>query len=133
MKYELVSVVDMWEKLKDFDKKSVWNDESVFESVSMDDFVDDVNEMYRLSGGKDGWYMSDFENVNEFGMFEKNGDYLEIHMKSAISTPLHLMKLGKILIKLILILLVLKVTPSIVLMIAMQMDHLDYVYLFRTH
>ena len=36
-----------------------------------------MNEMYRLSGGRDGWYMSDFENVSEFGMFEKNGDYLE--------------------------------------------------------
>ena len=77
MKIELESVVDMWEKLKDFDKKSVWNDESVFESVSMDDFVDDVNEMYRLSGGRDGWYMSDFENVNEFGVLSKGGDYVE--------------------------------------------------------
>ena len=28
MKIELISVVDMWEKLKDFDKKSVWNDDS---------------------------------------------------------------------------------------------------------
>ena len=77
MKIELISVCDMWEKLKDFDNKSVWNDDSVFESVSMDDFVDDVNEMYRLSGGRDGWYLSDFENVNEFGVLSKGGDYLE--------------------------------------------------------
>ena len=77
MKIEIISVVDMWEKLKDFDKKSVWNDESVFESVSMVEFVDDADDMYRVSGGRDGWYLSDFENVSEFGMFEKNGDYLE--------------------------------------------------------
>ena len=30
MKIELISVCDMWEKLKDFDNKSVWNDDSVF-------------------------------------------------------------------------------------------------------
>ena len=77
MKIELISVVDMWEELKDYDKGSVWNDDNVFESVSMDEFVDDVNDMYRLSGGKDGWYMSDFENVNEFGILSKGGDYLE--------------------------------------------------------
>ena len=80
MKYELISVVDMWEKLKKFDKKSVWNDESVFESVSMDEFVDDVNEMYKKKEGfmfRGGWFLSDFENVNEFGVNEKNGDYLE--------------------------------------------------------
>ena len=80
MKIELISVCDMWEKLKDFDKKSVWNDESVFESVSMDDFVDDVNEMYRKDEGfyfRGLWYLSDFENVNEFGVLSKGGDYLE--------------------------------------------------------
>jgi hypothetical protein len=67
----------MWEKLKDFDNKSVWNDDSVFESVSMDDFVDDVNEMYFEREGKGGWFWSDFENVNEFGVLSKGGDYLE--------------------------------------------------------
>ena len=77
MKIELESVVDMWEKLKNFDKKSVWNDDSVFESVSMDDFVDDVNEMYVEREGKGGWYLSDFENVMEFGVNSKSGDYLE--------------------------------------------------------
>ena len=82
MKIEIISVCDMWEKLKKFDKKSVWNDESVFESVSMDDFVDDVNEMYEKIEEKGGWYMSDFENVSEFGMFEKNGDYLERDLDS---------------------------------------------------
>ena len=77
MKIELISVCDMWEKLKEFNDKSVWNDESVFESVSMDDFVDDVNEMYVEKEGKGGWYLSDFENVNEFGVLSKGGDYLE--------------------------------------------------------
>ena len=82
MKIEIISVVDMWEKLKDFDKKSVWNDENVFESVSMDEFVDDVNDMYRLSGGRDGWYLSDFENINEFGVDSDSGDYLERDLDS---------------------------------------------------
>ena len=80
MKIELISVCDMWEELKDFDKKSVWNDDSVFESVSMDEFVDDVNEMYKKKEGfmfRGGWFLSDFENVSEFGVNEKNGDYLE--------------------------------------------------------
>ena len=47
MKIELISVCDMWEKLKDFDNKSVWNDDSVFESVGLDELVDDVNEVYK--------------------------------------------------------------------------------------
>ena len=72
MKIELESVVDMWEKLKNFDKKNVWNDDNVFESVSMDEFVDDVNEMYVEIEGKGGWYLSDFENINEI-----DGEYLE--------------------------------------------------------
>ena len=81
MKIELISVCDMWEKLKDFDNKSVWNDDSVFESVSMDDFVDDVNEMYVEKEGKGGWFWSDFENVNEMRVIEdklvSSGEYLE--------------------------------------------------------
>jgi hypothetical protein len=72
MKIELESVVDMWEKLKNFDKKNVWNDDNVFESVGMDEFVDDVNEMYIEKEGKGGWYLSDFENINEI-----DGEYLE--------------------------------------------------------
>jgi len=72
MKIELESVVDMWEKLKNFDKKNVWNDDNVFESVSMDEFVDDVNEMYVEEEGKGGWFLSDFENINEI-----DGEYLE--------------------------------------------------------
>ena len=72
MKIELESVVDMWEKLKNFDKKNVWNDDSVFESVGMDEFVDDVNEMYEKIEGKGGWFLSDFENINEI-----DGEYLE--------------------------------------------------------
>ena len=81
MKIELISVCDMWEKLKDFDNKSVWNDDSVFESVSMDDFVDDVNEMYVEKEGKGGWFWSDFENINEISVIENklvsSGEYLE--------------------------------------------------------
>ena len=77
MKIELISVCDMWEKLKEFNRKSVWNDESVFESVGMEEFVDDVNEMYVEREGKGGWFLSDFENVMEFGVNSKSGDYLE--------------------------------------------------------
>jgi hypothetical protein len=72
MKIELVSVVDMWEELKNSDKNNVWNDDNVFESVSMDEFVDDVNEMYVEREGKGGWFLSDFENINEI-----DGEYLE--------------------------------------------------------
>ena len=56
MKIELVSVVDMWEELRncDIDRiKSLWDDDDIFESVSMDEFVDDVNEVYRK---KEGWF-----------------------------------------------------------------------------
>ena len=83
MKIELVSVVDMWEELRncDIDRiKRLWDDDDIFESVSMDEFVDDVNEWYRFKEGfnfRGSWFWSDFENINEFGMFEKNGDYLE--------------------------------------------------------
>jgi hypothetical protein len=77
MKIELISVCDMWEKLKEYNYMSVWNDDNVFESIGMDEFVDDVNEMYIEKEGKGGWFCSDFENVNEFGVNEKNGDYLE--------------------------------------------------------
>jgi len=75
MKYELVSVVDMWEELRncDIDRiKSLWDDDDIFESVSMDDFVDDVNEMKRKKGEKDDWYWSSFENKDEM-----EGEYLE--------------------------------------------------------
>jgi dTDP-glucose pyrophosphorylase len=82
MKYELVSVVDMWEELKNSDKSNVWNDDNVFESVGMDEFVDDVNEMYEKKEGKSGWFLSDFENVSEFGVNEKNGDYVERELDS---------------------------------------------------
>ena len=77
MKIELISCCDMWEKLKNFNDKSVWNDDNVFESVSMDEFVDDVNEMYEMMGKEERWCLSDFENVNEFGVDSERGDYLE--------------------------------------------------------
>ena len=100
MKYELVSVVDMWEELKncsDFDLgkgidkegkwleenkwnegkriRDLWSDDDIFESVSMDEFVDDVNSWYRYKEGYDykgGWYWSSFENKDEM-----DGEYLE--------------------------------------------------------
>ena len=83
MKIELISVVDMWEELRncDIDRiKRLWDDDDIFESVSMDEFVDDVNEWYRFKEGfnfRGLWYLSDFENVNEFGVLSKGGDYLE--------------------------------------------------------
>ena len=82
MKIELISVVDMWEELKNSDKSNVWNDDNVFESVSMDEFVDDVNEMYVKKEGKGEWFLSDFENVSEFGVDSKNGDYVERELDS---------------------------------------------------
>ena len=84
MKIELISVCDMWEKLKDFDKKSVWNDDSVFESVSMDEFVDDVNEVYRDKEWvffRGSWFWSSFVNLDEMGVnvsLDNNyGEYIE--------------------------------------------------------
>ena len=52
-KIEIVSVDNLWMELREFDKKSVWNDDEVWESVGLDEFVDDVNEMYKK---KEGWY-----------------------------------------------------------------------------
>ena len=60
MKIELVSVVDMWEELRncDIDRiKRLWDDDDIFESVSMDEFVDDVNEVYRK---KEGDFLEEF-------------------------------------------------------------------------
>ena len=84
MKIELISVVDMWEELKDYDKGSVWNDDSVFESVSMDEFVDDVNDMYRKKEGgffRGVWFWSSFVNLDEMGvnvsLSNNYGEYVE--------------------------------------------------------
>ena len=83
MKIELISVCDLWEELRNckIDRiKRLWDDDDIFESVSMDEFVDDVNEWYRFKEGfnfRGSWFWSDFENINEFGMLSKGGDYLE--------------------------------------------------------
>ena len=84
MKYELISVVDMWEELRncDIDRiKSLWDDDDIFESVSMDEFVDDVNEWYELKEGKGEWFWSSFVNLDEMGVnvsLDNNyGEYIE--------------------------------------------------------
>ena len=78
MKIELISVVDMWEELRNcnIDRiKGLWDDDDIFESVSLDEFVDDVNEVYRDKEGfmfRGEWFLSDFVNVNEI-----DGEYVE--------------------------------------------------------
>jgi hypothetical protein len=68
----------MWEELKnsDIDRvKSLWSDDNVFESVGMDEFIDDVNEVYRKKEGwhfLGKWYLSDFVNIQEI-----DGEYIE--------------------------------------------------------
>ena len=87
MKIELVSVVDMWEELRncDIDRiKRLWDDDDIFESVSMDEFVDDVNEVYRKKEGfmfRGVWFWSSFVNLDEMGVnvsLDNNyGEYIE--------------------------------------------------------
>jgi hypothetical protein len=87
MKIELVSVVDMWEELKNCDIeriKGLWSDDDIFESVSLDEFVDDVNEVYRKKEGfmfRGEWCLSDFVNMNEMGidisLSNNYGEYVE--------------------------------------------------------
>ena len=114
MKIELVSVVDMWEELKncnDFDLgkgvdgegkwleenkwnegkriRELWSDDDIFESVSLDEFVDDVNSWYRFKEGwnfKGGWFLSDFVNISEMGidisLSNNYGEYVEREVDS---------------------------------------------------
>ena len=87
MKYELVSVVDMWEELKncEIDRiKGLWDDDDIFESVSLDEFVDDVNSVYRDKEGvyfRGVWFLSDFVNISEMGididLSNNYGEYVE--------------------------------------------------------
>jgi hypothetical protein len=109
MKIELISVVDMWEELKncnDFDLgkginkegkwleenkwnegkriRDLWSDDDIFESVSLDEFVDDVNSWYRFKEGwnyNGDWFVSSFVNMDEMGHDPKLnnncGEYLE--------------------------------------------------------
>ena len=87
MKIELVSVVDMWEELRNcnIDRiKGLWDDDDIFESVSMDEFVDDVNEVYRKKEGgffRGVWFWSSFVNLDEMGVnvsLDNNyGEYVE--------------------------------------------------------
>jgi len=54
---------ELWEELKDWDGK--WNDDDVFESISVDEFLDDVNEMYEKKYGRGGWV--EVEGVGPLG------------------------------------------------------------------
>jgi hypothetical protein len=54
---------ELWEELKDWDGK--WNDDDIFESISVDEFLDEVNEMYEIKYGKGGWV--EVEGVGPFG------------------------------------------------------------------
>ena len=77
----------MWEELKNCSVeriKRLWNDDDIFESVGLDEFVDDVNEWYRFKEGfnfRGSWFWSDFENINEISVIENklvsSGEYLE--------------------------------------------------------
>ena len=49
---------ELWEELKDWDGK--WNDDDIFESISVDDFLDEVNEMYEMKFGRGGWVLLDY-------------------------------------------------------------------------
>ena len=92
MKIELVSLVDMWEELRncDIDRiKGLWDDDDIFESVSLDEFVDDVNEVYRKKEGfmfRGEWFLSDFVNISEMGidisLSDNYGEYLEREVDS---------------------------------------------------
>ena len=90
MKIELVSVNDMWEELKNFDgdingrNYNIWKDEDVFESVGLDEFVDDVNDMYKDKEGfmfRGKWFLSSFVNMDEMGvnvsLSNNYGEYVE--------------------------------------------------------
>ena len=54
---------ELWEELKDWDGK--WNDDNIFESISVDDFLDEVNEMYEIKYGKGGWVEVEVEGVGD--------------------------------------------------------------------
>ena len=87
MKRELVSVNDMWEELRNCNVdriKSLWDDDDIFESVSLDEFVDDVNEVYRDKEGfyfMGEWFLSSFVNMDEMGvdvsLSNNYGEYVE--------------------------------------------------------
>ena len=92
MKIELVSVIDMWEELRncDIDRiKGLWDDDDIFESVGLDEFVDDVNEVYRDKEGfmfRGKWFLSSFVNMDEMGvnisLSNNYGEYVEREVDS---------------------------------------------------
>jgi hypothetical protein len=54
---------ELWEELKYWDGK--WNDDNVFESINVEEFLDDVNEMYEIRFGRGGWV--EVEGVGPLG------------------------------------------------------------------
>ena len=60
---------ELWEELKDWDGK--WNDDNIFESISVDDFLDEVNEMYEMRFGRGGWVLVEGEYVDGNEVFER--------------------------------------------------------------
>ena len=92
MKIELVSVIDMWEELRNCNVdriKGLWDDDDIFESVGLDEFVDDVNEVYRDKEGfmfRGKWFLSSFVNMDEMGvnisLSNNYGEYVEREVDS---------------------------------------------------
>ena len=71
---ELVSVDWFWKKLRKDKRFKVWNDDEVWESVGMDEFVNDVNEMEGKEKGFSEWFWSDWESEVDDGF---GGEMLE--------------------------------------------------------
>ena len=67
---ELVSVDEFWDKLRKVNK--LWDDDEVWESVGMDEFVDDVNEMEGKEKGFSEWFWSDWDDGENVEFLERN-------------------------------------------------------------
>ena len=68
----------VWEWIKengDKRMKSLWGDDEVFESVSLDELVDDVNEVYKKERNISEWEVSDWVDSDGNEMIER---YCEI-------------------------------------------------------
>ena len=68
----------VWEWIKengDKRMKSLWSDDDVFESVSLDELVDDVNEVYKKERNISEWEVSDWVDSDGNEMIER---YCEI-------------------------------------------------------
>ena len=47
------------------------NDDDIFESISVDDFLDEVNEMYEMRFGRGDWVLIEGEYVDGNEVFER--------------------------------------------------------------